>query len=299
MNWQALRYDWTQLRAFLATAEEGSFSAAARALGLTQPTLGRQVAALEEALGVTLFERAGRSVRLTQAGRDLMEPAAAMRDAALRFSLMAEGQNQDIEGRVSVTATEFVAARILPGVVAELRTRAPGIRMEIIASNEVQDLTLREADISIRHTRPEQEHLIARQLGERGAFLYAAASYLDRVGRPRSLEDLTGADFVGFGDVEWLPVLHGFGIPVTRSDIRATANSGRVIAAMLREGLGFSVLTEDLAAEFAGLERVLADKLRIPVPVWLVTHRELHTARRIRVVFDQLADHVRRHGLSA
>ncbi len=135
------------MRAFLATAEEGSFSAAARVLGLTQPTLGRQVAALEEALGVTLFERVGRSVRLTRAGRDLMAPAGEMRDAALRFSLMAEGRSQDITGHVSITATEFVAGRVLPAALASLRTRAPGLEIEVIASNAVQDLTLREADI--------------------------------------------------------------------------------------------------------------------------------------------------------
>ena len=86
MNWRVLRFDWSQVRGFLATAEEGSFSAAARALGLTQPTLGRQVAALESALGVVLFERAGRSVTLTEAGRDLLEPARDMRDGALQFS---------------------------------------------------------------------------------------------------------------------------------------------------------------------------------------------------------------------
>lgn len=300
MNWQALRYDWTQMRAFLATAEEGSLSAAARVLGLTQPTLGRQVAALEAALGVTLFERVGRSVRLTQAGRDLLEPAAEMRDAALRFSRMAEGQNQDIAGRVSITATEFVAARLLPAALAELRTRAPGLLVEVIASNSVQDLTLREADISIRHARPEQEQLIARKLGERSAYLYASPAYLDRVGRPRTLADLAGADFLGFEDPDrMIPVLRGFGIPVGPANIRMVATSGRVIAEMLRAGLGYAVLTEDLAAEAPGLERVLAEEMRIPVPVWLVTHRELHTARRIRLVFDHLAEHVRRHGAVA
>jgi DNA-binding transcriptional LysR family regulator len=300
MNWEALRYDWSQMRAFLATAEEGSLSAAARALGLTQPTLGRQVTALEQALGVTLFERVGRSLRLTQAGRDLVGPAAEMRDAALRFSLLAEGQNQDVAGRVSITATEFVAASVLPEAIAELRARAPGLAVEIIASNAVQDLTLREADISIRHARPAQEQLIARKLGERSAYLYAASAYLDRIGRPQSPGDLAGADFVGFEEPETVvPVLARVGVPIRKDNIRTFSNSGRVILELLRAGLGVSVLTEDMAADAPELERVLETVVRVPVPVWLATHRELHTARRIRLVFDHLAEHIRRTGVVA
>ena len=123
MNWQSISFDWNQVRAFLVTAEEGSFSAAARALGLTQPTLGRQVAALEGHLGVTLFERVGRSLSLTQSGLELLDHVREMGDAAGRISLTASGQSQRIEGQVCITATDVVSIYLLPDALKQLRKR--------------------------------------------------------------------------------------------------------------------------------------------------------------------------------
>ena len=125
MNWQAISFDWNQVRAFLATAEQGSFSGAARVLGLTQPTLGRQVSALEAELGVLLFERIGRSLELTPPGIELLEHVRAMGDAAHRISLVASGQSQTINGLVRITATNVFAAYLLLPVVEELRRIAP------------------------------------------------------------------------------------------------------------------------------------------------------------------------------
>ncbi len=197
MNWQAVGFDWNQARAFLATAEEGSLSAAARALGLTQPTLGRQVAALERELGVTLFERVGRSLALTRSGIELLEHFRAMGEAATRISLASSGQSQAIEGQVRVTASDMVATYHLPRMLKRLREVAPGIEIEIVASNEVRDLRRREADIAIRHVRPEQPDLIARRVAETCARFYASVEYLDRHGRPPGPRDLSDADFVG------------------------------------------------------------------------------------------------------
>ena len=140
MNWSDIAFDWNQVRAFLATAEEGSLSAAARALHQTQPTLSRQVTGLEQALGVTLFERGHRRVRLTAAGLELLEHVRAMGDAASRVSLSALGQSQAIEGPVCITATEIAAAQILPPIIADLRRAEPGSMVEVVASNSVSDL---------------------------------------------------------------------------------------------------------------------------------------------------------------
>jgi len=121
MNWRTLSFDWNQAKAFLATAEEGSLSAAARALGLTQPTVGRQVAALEEALGVVLFDRVGRSLALTQSGLELLDPVRTMGDAAGLVSLTASGRAQSIEGQVCVTASDAMSTYHLPPVLERLR----------------------------------------------------------------------------------------------------------------------------------------------------------------------------------
>ncbi|MDD9918887.1 MAG: LysR family transcriptional regulator [Rhodospirillaceae bacterium] len=198
MDWQAVAFDWNQVRAFLVTAEEGSFSAAARALGATQPTLGRQVAALEESLGVTLFERVGRNLSLTEAGLELLDHVRAMGDAASRVSLTASGQAQSVEGHVCVTATDVLSMYLLPDALRRLREVAPGIELEVVASNDVRDLRRREADIAIRHGRPEQPDLIAKKLGETEAGLYASAGWIEEHGRPEKPDDVRNAEFIGF-----------------------------------------------------------------------------------------------------
>ncbi len=216
MDWNSITFDWNQVRAFLVTAEEGSFSAASRALGLTQPTLGRQVATLEDRLGITLFERLGRSLSLTQSGLELLEHVRAMGEAASRVSLTASGQSQSIEGRVCITATDVMSMYLLPDALKRLREMAPAIEIEIVASNDVRDLRRREADIAIRHGRPEQPDLIARLLRETSIHLYASTDYLDQHGRPSSPDDLSEAVFIGFDQSDRLPArLNEIGLRLT------------------------------------------------------------------------------------
>ena len=291
MNWQAVSFDWNQARAFLATAEEGSLSAAARALGQTQPTLSRQVAALEQDLGVTLFERVGRSLSLTRSGLELLDHFRAMGDAASRVSLAASGQSQAIEGQVRITATDAMSAYHLPAMLKRLRDRAPGIVIDVVASYEVRDLTRREADIAIRHVRPEQPDLIAKRVGESSFHFYASTEYLDKRGRPKTASDLSDADFIGPENPErFLPVLNSLGLSLTKRNFKINSANGIVAIELLKQGLGVSMLSKETAALMPGLEQVLPELDPIPVPIWLVTHRELHTSRRIRLVFDLLAE---------
>ncbi|MFT5800030.1 MAG: DNA-binding transcriptional LysR family regulator, partial [Candidatus Azotimanducaceae bacterium] len=129
MEWKRSAFDWNQARAFLVTAEEGSLSAAARALGLTQPTLSRQVAGLEEALGVTLFERTSRALLLTQSGVKLLADFRTMGDAANNISLAATGQSQAVTGHVLISATDLMARYLLPPVLKKLRKIAPDLQI--------------------------------------------------------------------------------------------------------------------------------------------------------------------------
>ncbi len=297
MEWQSVAFDWNQVRAFLVTAEEGSFSAAARALGLTQPTLGRQVAALEDYLGVTLFERLGRSLSLTQSGLELLDHVRAMGDAASRISLTASGQSQRIEGQVRITATDVMSMHLLPGALKRLRETAPGIEVEVIASNDVRDLLRREADIAIRHVRPEQPDLIAKLVRETSIHLYASTEYLDQYGRPGSPSDLSEAVFIGFDQSDRLLTrLNELGLTLTKDNFKLISESGAVAWEMVKQGLGIGVMAKEIAERTPGVECVLPDLDPIPVPIWLVTHRELHTSRRIRLVFDLLAESLSRGG---
>ncbi len=290
MNWQALRFDWTQLRAFLATAEEGSLSAAARALGLTQPTLGRQVTALEETLGVALFERVGRGLELTAAGRELLPHARAMGEAASRVSLAAAGQAQGIEGRVRITASDVYSAHVLPPILHRLQALAPRLDVEIVAANDIRDILRREADIAIRHIRPEEPDLIARLVREATAHFYAAPAYLARHGTPERAEDLGRHAFIGMGDVpRFIDYLAPLGIALDPSQFRLGSESGLVAWEMARHGLGILPMDDRVAAATPGMVRLLPQMAPIRFPVWLVTHRELNSAARIRLVFDLLA----------
>jgi len=298
MNWQAISFDWNQVRAFLATAEEGSLSAAARALGQTQPTLSRQVAALEEDLGVTLFERAGRAMELTEAGRDLLEHVRVMADAATQVSLAASGQSQTVEGKVVITATGAMATYYLPPIVRKIRDQAPGITLDIVTSNEVQDLTRREADISIRHARPTQPDLIAKLIGDSAAHLYASEDYLRKLGPVDQLQDLERADFIGFDrNEELIDEMARHGLRLTPANFTINSRAGTVMRELVANGLGIGFLTRDIEQLEPRVRPVLPDKIILPVPVWLVTHRELHTSKRIRIVYDILAEELPKSGM--
>jgi DNA-binding transcriptional LysR family regulator len=290
MDWRHIAFDWNQTRAFLATVEEGSLSAAARALGVAQPTLGRQVAALEQELGVTLFQRVGRGLSLTPSGLELVDHARAMADAASLVSLAASGQSHSIEGSVCISASEAVAVFALPRILAKLRDIAPAIEIEIVATGSVSDLRRREADIAVRHFRPTQQDLITRKLMELPAWLYAAPSYLDLIGHPATPADFSRANFVGFGGSDRLiSGLKTFGFALTQRNFKLMAESELVRWEMVKQGLGIGVITEDVGGREPLVQKALPTMAPIMVPLWLTTHRELHTSRRIRVVYDLLA----------
>lgn len=292
MNWQSISYDWNQVRALHATVEAGSLSAAARALGLSQPTLSRQIAALEADLGITLFERVGRSLTLTDAGRHLLSHVRQMGEAASRISLAAASQAQALDGLVRITSSDLFAAHILPGMLQRLYEVAPGIEVEVVASNAISDLLRRDADIAIRNARPDHPDLIARRLPDTAGNLYAATRFLDRHGRPTSLRDLADVPLVGFTGRSdaMLAELQARGIPLSEENIRWSADSGIVAWEMVRSGLGYGVMLADIAARTPEVECCLPDLPPIPVPLWIVTHRELQTSRRIRLVFDLLSE---------
>lgn len=282
--------DWNQLRAFLETADTGSLSAAARKLGLTQPTLSRQVAAIEHSMGVTLFERVGKTMALTPTGLDLLEHARAMGSAAEALSLAATGRSQAVDGVVSVSASDMVAASLLPPLVRRLREREPGIAIEVIATNALSDLQRREADIAIRHVKPEQPDLIARLIREATASFYASEDWVSIHGHPRTGEEAAQLPFVGSDHSgQYLGYLRQHGLPLTEANFSCYAEHSVAHWSLVREGLGIGAMLDEIARDTPGVVRVLDDVPPVRFPVWLVTHRELRTSRRIRVVFEALA----------
>lgn len=291
MDWRAVRFDWNRARAFLVTAEEGTFSAAARALAIAQPTVGRQVAALEEELGVALFERVGHALELTPAGLELVDHVRAMGDAATAISRTAAGQSLGIDGTVCITASELIAAHVLPPILARCRREYPGIELEIVASNDARDLKRREADIAVRNFQPKQVDLVAKKIADRHARLYASHDYLARLGHPKTPADLAGADFFGFDRSDrMIQGLVALGLQVTAKNFPIVTDNHLVQWELAKAGVGICIVMDEVGDREPSMQRVLPDFPPLPVPVWLTAHRELKTSRRIRVVFDLLAD---------
>ena len=292
--------DWNLIKSFVAVAESGSLSAAARKLSASQPTLGRHIGELEQALGVTLFRRGRHGYELTEAGSTLFERGKAVSEQASAFSLLALGSVEAIEGTVRITASEVVAAYVLPEMTMRLGIEEPGIEVEIVASNQVENLLRRDADIAIRMVKPAQNELMARKVCDIALCACAAKSYLDRRGRPLKPADLVDHDLVGFdrGD----EIIRGFtqhGIPVTRSSFRFRADNQIVLWEAVRAGNGIGLGQEPLADRDPLIEKVLPD-LPLPVlPVWLAMHRDVRTSVRIRRVVDFLHEELKRYSAGA
>ena len=286
--------DWNHARAFCATADAGSLSAAARKLGLTQPTLSRQVAELEATLGVALFERIGKRLLLTETGVALLEHARAMAASADAMALAALGKSQEVAGRVTVSVSDVIAAYLLPDIIARIRRRAPQITLAIVASNAISDLRRREADIAIRHVRPTEPELIGQLVRESTAHFYAAQSWIAANGTPSSVAELAQADLIGFEPAErFAEQLSSAGIPITPDRFRIVSENSVVLWEMVRRGLGIGMMLLEVAERTPGIARVLPALPGTPVPVWLVSHRELRTSQRVRLVFETLAEALR------
>ncbi|MFT4713021.1 MAG: DNA-binding transcriptional LysR family regulator [Candidatus Azotimanducaceae bacterium] len=292
MNWNSVTFDWNHARAFLVTAEEGTLSGAALALGLTQPTLSRQVAALEAELRVRLFERVGQRLVLTDSGLGLLEYAKSMGDAASHFSLAATGQTQEIEGTVVVSTSELDAVFRLPKIIAKLRREEPGIEIEVVVTNASSDLKRREADIAIRSFRPTQNDLIARKLGEEIIWLYGTHDYLAGLKQTSNSSVLSDVQIIGFDRSNQISdLLNQQGWQLSKQNFQIVTSFQPMQIGLCKQGLGLIFLPEDMANEDPDLccaFEHLGPVLR--VPIWLVCHQELRTNRRIRRVYDFLAN---------
>ncbi|WP_374673258.1 LysR family transcriptional regulator [Ideonella sp.] len=294
MKWQSVKFDWNHARAFLAIAEEGSLSAAARALGMVQPTLGRQLAALEAELGVPLFMRHGRGLELTPSGRQLLAHVQAMGEAAHALSLAAAGRNDSLEGRVTISASEVMATYVLPGMLAKLNHTLPQLSVQLISSNATTNLTRREADIAVRLFKPTQSDHICKRVGQISGNLYATPGYLASLGAPRCPADFAGAAFIGShsDNTGYIELLRECGFPVSEDNFRHCSESRVTQWEMAKAGLGLAVMQEDVGHDEPSVVPVLPRIERMSGQLWLVTHQELRTSSRIRAVFDFLATEI-------
>ena len=284
-------FDWSLVRSFLAVLEKGSLLAASRDLQLSQPTIGRHVAELESQLGLVLFDRNGRGLLPTEAAYHLAESARIMQSGADQLARNVLGADLGASGTVRITASQPVSCYVLPPLLAQMRLSLPDVQVELVASNEVSNLLRREADIAVRMVQPEQASIIARRVGKVTLRACAHQDYLRRRGVPRQPNDLLAHDLIG-GDRND-DTLKGFaaqGLVVGREQFAFRADDLIVVWQAVRAGLGVGFVSEYLIRSDPAVIPVLP-KLKIePLPVWLAVHKEIRTSKRIRAVYDFLAD---------
>lgn len=285
-------FDWSLIRSFLAALDQGSLLAAARLLKTSQPTLGRHIAELESQMGVVLFERTGRGLVPTATALQLAESARAMEAGALQLTRTLSGAQLQTTGTVRITASVPVAVQLMPPLLARMRLALPDIQVELVSSNQVSNLLRREADIAIRMVRPEQGTLVAKRIGTVGVGAYAHRSYLARRSPLRQLPDLLQHDLIG-NDAD-TSILRGFqamGYAVGPEAFVLRTDDFIVQWQAVRAGLGIGFVADYMARTDADVVRVLPGMLAIPdLPMWLAVHREIRTNRRIRAVYDFLAE---------
>ncbi len=283
--------DWSLIQSFLAVAETGSLSAAARELGRSQPTLGRQIQSLEQVLDVSLFERHARGLRLSPIGERLIPMARQMHAAMNDLNLTAAGQAQQLEGSVRITASVFMAHHILPPIIAQIRQAEPAIQLDIVATDAAENLLFREADIAIRMFRSQQADIVTRFIGDVPLCFCAARSYLDRAGRPKSPEDLFSHDLVGFdANPQIIAAMREKGWPASRKDFATRCDLQSVYWELIRAGCGIG-FSQVQVAEADPLVELLSFDIDIPVlPVWLAAPQAMRQTPRIRRVWDLLAE---------
>lgn len=290
MDWSSVTFDWNRVRAFLVTAEEGSLSAAARALGLAQPTLSRQVDALQSELGVVLFERFGRGLELTPAGADLIAHARKMGEAAMALSIAAHGQSEDMSGLVMISASDLYAGLVLPPILKRLREAEPKITLRILADNQASDLMRREADIAVRNFRPKEPDLIAKRLADARAAFFAAQDYASRTGMVETDADWANVDLITPGPAqEFIAALQSFGVSIPHASVACECTSYLAMWEMVRQGLGVGIVDAGIGDRDPTMCRIAPSLPDVPFPIWLTAHRDILTNRRMRFVFDFLA----------
>jgi DNA-binding transcriptional LysR family regulator len=280
---------WDHYRTLLAVLDEGSLSGAARALGLTQPTIGRHVEALEDEIGAPLFTRSAGGLAPTQAALALRPHAEAMAAAAEALLRTASGEAETERGVVRITAAHIVSVEVLPPILTGFHAAHPDVTIELAVSDHQEDLLRREADIAVRMVRPTQGSLLARHVGDVRLGLFAHRSYIERHGVPESLR----AAGVGIGfdrNMTMQRALAGRQLSFSREDFAFRSDSDLAQLAALRAGFGVGACHIQLAARDPNLVQVLADEFRYEMEVWVAMHEDLKTSRRMRLMFDWLVE---------
>ncbi len=283
-------FDWDDLRYFLAIARCGSTLSAAKALGVSQPTVARRLSALEARIDRKLVEQHPTGYRLTDLGRTMLPHAEEVERSVAAFQRQVMLGGKDLSGTLRVTCPEGMASRILAPMIEAFQAKYPQLRVDLIMTDRRLDLSKGEAEVAIRMHEPGEASLIARRIADSAWGIYASRTYIERHGRPQKYEDLDNHAVVEFaGEMadnqagKWLRLT----APLAR--IAARGNSMLGVLAFVKSGAGLAPLPMMLGGSAKGLEAVLAPVPEIGSRIYLVMHKDLRRTARVRAFSDFIA----------
>jgi DNA-binding transcriptional LysR family regulator len=292
----AAKWEWDDVRFFLAASREGSLSGAARVLGVDHVTVGRRLASLEGRLGAKLLTRTPEGWSVTSAGQAIGKQCEAMEAAAFDLERLVAGHDSQYGGRIRLTTTEVLATHLVVPELAALRDRYPQLQLEILTGVRTLDIARREAEIAVRPVRPTAPSLVCRRIGELGFALYASRDYLSEHGTPIRGRGLKGhylISYIGTPSSGFGPLFMQESVESAKIALRS--NDKSVQARGAAEGLGICELSCIFGDEQTGLVRVWPHEAPTLRPIWLVIHEDLRRAARIRVVSSAIAEAFQRH----
>ena len=278
---------WHLLQSFAAISDTGSLSAAAKVLGASQPTLSRHLTLLEERIGSRLFFRTPAGLTLTPEGAAVQAHADAMAHCAAQLSFSSD---QSVRGTVRITASQIAATYLLPPILASLHAAHPALSLELVATDQTENLLRREADLAVRMYRPTQNDLIAKKVADLPLGIFATRRYLEKHGTPQTPHDLSNHTVIGY-DRSTLIIdgMRAMGMNVDRSFFAFRSDDQVVCWRMVQAGMGIGFGQVSMGAGDPDLVQLWPDMPVGHLPVWLTAHQELRMSPRVRICFEHLS----------
>lgn len=283
--------DWELIRSFLAVTELGSLSAAARKLGVSQPTLSRDIQSLETNTGLNLFKRTTQGLLLTNEGSKLVDAAKQMNSASELFDRQASGMSTELEGDVRISANEIVGVYLLPSAIAAFRKKHPAVNIDIVISNKATSLSKRDADVALRMFRPSQPDLVAKHLPDLDLGFYAHRDYVKEFGEPISMDEFKSHSIIGYDEsMEFIIAATQLGFTLERNNFSLRTDNLLSQVGLGRSGAGIFVTHVELAKQWPELVPVM-EWVKLPsLEFWLVCHSDVQYNSRIREVMFFLGE---------
>jgi DNA-binding transcriptional LysR family regulator len=284
--------NWDDLRFFLVLARRGTLSAAARELGVTQPTVGRRIAALERRLGAKLFDRRSDGFFLSRWGADVLERAERVEADVIAAERHVSGRDEGVRGTVRVTAAEWLVTGVLPPLLAPLLAKHPELVVQLVADQRHLNLARREADVALRPRRFDQDGIVQRATAKLGFGLYAGHAYFAARGVPtwgggRGHALVAMIDDAGDVARGWLRSA------LPEATIVVRTNGRDAMLGLATAGVGLACLARVVGDGVAALQRIdLSPALPSPT-LWLGVHRDASSTPRVRALTAHLSDSLR------